>query len=257
MICGLEPANYVRQNRAVLDKAGRNIRALREDDGWSQEELGRRAGGLNKGTVNTIELGANTKIDTIAKLAKALRVPFPALFTEEASDLVRQRRTGEHSDVELDPTDVRSGYERDAIPVIAEGEATPEGLIWTTTVVRNVVIEYIAKPFDLDDKDAYGLLVIGDSMEPAFRKGHRLIASPNTPIEDGDEAYVQLVSGERLIKVVHRTETGWRLESINPKYPPRDVPADQVATIHTIVWSKRRRPGFRTLNEDTRKRMDR
>jgi transcriptional regulator with XRE-family HTH domain len=53
---------------------GAAIRALREDRGWSQKELGEKADGLNKSTVNRVELGANTEVDTLLKITRALGV---------------------------------------------------------------------------------------------------------------------------------------------------------------------------------------
>jgi len=245
------------QNPAVLfAKVGQRIRIAREKAGLSQEALAAKAGGLNKGTVNRLELGANTTMETIQRIADALGVEMLWFFDESGSDLPRHSvpvvPTGD--DAAIDETDIRKGYEPDAVPVIAEGDATPDGLLWTNTVVRHAVIEYIARPHDLEDADAYGVLVIGDSMLPTFRKGHRLIVSPNTPIEDGDEVYVQLAGGERLIKIAHRTSDGWRLESLNPKYEPREVAAADVIAIHAIVWAKRKLPGRRVVDEVTGKR---
>jgi hypothetical protein len=48
-----------------------------------------------------------------------------------------------------------------------------------------------------------------------------LIISPNTWIADGDEAYVQLLSGERLIQIVRRVPDGFLLESATPLYLAR------------------------------------
>src|SRR5579863_93503 len=196
----------VLDNPPVLrQRVGQRIRAARERLSLSQEELGVRAGGLNKETINRIELGSNTTIETLQKVAEQIGMTIAERFSEDERDLARHTGPVSTIDAELDVADIRTGYEADAIPVIAEGEATPHGLIWTNTVVRHVVIEHIARPYDVDDKDAYGLLVIGDSMEPTFRKGHRLIVSPNSPIDDGDEVYAQLASGERLIKLAFRT----------------------------------------------------
>lgn len=240
---------------ALRTRAGDRIRRVRELLDLSQEALGQKAGGVNKETVNRIEQGENTTLEKLGRVATALDLTLIDLFSEEEPDLSRHTGTGSTSDDAVpDPTDIRTGYEPDAIPVIAEGEATPDGLVWTTTVTRHVVIEYIARPHDVDDPDAYGLLVIGDSMQPTFRKGHRLVVSPNTPVEDGDEVYVQLTSGERLIKLAFKTETGWRLESLNTKYAAKEVKADDVVAIHTIVWAKRKLPGRRVVDESTGKR---
>jgi phage repressor protein C with HTH and peptisase S24 domain len=238
-------------------QVGDVLRKLRTDKGWSLEDLAEKSG-VDKMTISKFERGlANARESTVTSLALAVGLSSAAeLHAIAARDL--PRHTGSvvrtPDDAVPEGNDIHRGYEADAIPVIAEGEATPHGLLWTTTIVRHVVIEYIARPYDLNDKEAYGLLVIGDSMEPVFRKGHRLIVSPNTPIEDGDEVYAQLATGERLIKVAFRIEAGWRLESINPQYAPLEVTAANVIAIHPIVWAKRKLPGRRVLDETTGKR---
>lgn len=239
----------------VRKRAGDRLRTLRERLGLSQEALGKAAGGVDKETVNRIELGRNTTIDSIGKLANHFGVTLADLFDEEESDRLRHTGTGVRTDAVRDDADIRSGYVPDSIPVIAEGEATPHGMSWTNTIVRHVVIEYIARPHDVVDPDAYGLLVIGDSMVEKFHKGQRLIASPNEPIEDGDAVYVQLKNGERLIKLGFREENGWRLVSVNPAYAPKFVTDDEVETIHAIVWAKLKKPGRRVIDEQTGKRI--
>jgi transcriptional regulator with XRE-family HTH domain len=59
---------------------GRSIRALREERGYSQEELAERAG-LHRNYVGGIERGErNVALENIAKLAKALTVRTRDLF---------------------------------------------------------------------------------------------------------------------------------------------------------------------------------
>lgn len=59
---------------------GRALRALREERGYSQEELAERAG-LHRNYVGGIERGErNVALENISKLAKALSVPTRDLF---------------------------------------------------------------------------------------------------------------------------------------------------------------------------------
>ena len=51
---------------------GAAIRTFREAKNWSQDELGKRAGGLNKETIVRVESGGNTTVDTLLKIARAL-----------------------------------------------------------------------------------------------------------------------------------------------------------------------------------------
>jgi phage repressor protein C with HTH and peptisase S24 domain len=78
-------------------------------------------------------------------------------------------------------------------------------------------------------------------MLPVFKPGMTLIVSPNVPVNDGDEVYVQLLSGERLIKIARRVSDGWLLESTNPAYEPRFVQKSEVGAIHPVLYARRRR----------------
>ena len=64
-----------RQNEAAL-------RALREKDGWSQAALA-RASGMTQANYWRIETGAaNARVESLNKIARALRVPVAAIMHE-------------------------------------------------------------------------------------------------------------------------------------------------------------------------------
>lgn len=70
---------------------GRRVRLLREERGWSQGELARRAG-VSQGHLSNIERGVrrDTQIVTAARIAKALGVPTDDLLVgprRDANDL--------------------------------------------------------------------------------------------------------------------------------------------------------------------------
>jgi transcriptional regulator with XRE-family HTH domain len=83
--------------RALL---GKRIRSLREDRGMTLSALAQRSG-LSKGIVSTLEDGrGNPTINTVWRLADALRVPFGELTREEA-DGSRKRLETEGISVQL------------------------------------------------------------------------------------------------------------------------------------------------------------
>ena len=61
---------------------GKRVRECRKTRGYSQEQLADKAG-LHRTYIGSIERGEqNISIDNIEKIAKALRVTVPSLFTK-------------------------------------------------------------------------------------------------------------------------------------------------------------------------------
>lgn len=68
----------------IKDVLARNVRQIREERGWSQEELGELAE-VHRTYVSQVERGLrNPTIEIVARLAKALKV--------SAADLLQHRR---------------------------------------------------------------------------------------------------------------------------------------------------------------------
>ena len=68
--------------RSVKSRFGSTVRKLRDERGYSQEELAERAG-LHRNYVDGVERGErNVALENIVKLAKALSVSPRELFVE-------------------------------------------------------------------------------------------------------------------------------------------------------------------------------
>ena len=103
----------------------------------------------------------------------------------------------------------------------------PVGSGWDELVFPNV-----------GDPHAYALEVSGDSMEPAYRDGDRLIVSPTASIRRGDRVVVKSRTGEVLAKqLLRETATRIELKSINPAHPDRTFLKDDVSWMARIIWA--------------------
>ena len=68
-------------SKTIRNKFGKRIRDLRQQKGWSQEELADKAG-LHRTYIGAIERGEqNVSIDNIERLAKILGLTLERLFS--------------------------------------------------------------------------------------------------------------------------------------------------------------------------------
>ncbi|MEM7680949.1 MAG: S24 family peptidase [Planctomycetota bacterium] len=94
-------------------------------------------------------------------------------------------------------------------------------------------------PPGMDDPDAFAARVTGDSMEPVYREGDLVIFSPLADVVDGCDCFARLEPDhETTFKRVRLDEDRGviRLEPINPRYPVRELPREQVAGLFRAVW---------------------
>ena len=77
-------------------------------------------------------------------------------------------------------------------------------------------------------------------MLPAFRPNQIAIVSPALEARDGDEVYVQLASGECLVRLLHTSRNGYILKPYNPAHHARLVGKGEIEAMHVIVYSRRR-----------------
>lgn len=84
----------------------------------------------------------------------------------------------------------------------------------------------------------YALEVTGESMQPLYRDGDRLIISPTEQLRRGDRVVVRTHEGEVMAKILHRrTERQIELHSINPDHAPRIFATEEVDWIARILWA--------------------
>ena len=88
------------------------------------------------------------------------------------------------------------------------------------------------------DNGIYALEVTGDSMEPLYREGDRIVVSPSEQVRRGDRVVVKTRDGEVMAKILARQSARQiELHSLNPAYAPRTLEIAQVEWIARIIWA--------------------
>ena len=87
-------------------------------------------------------------------------------------------------------------------------------------------------------ENVYALEITGDSMEPVYRKGDRIVVAPGVSVRKGDRVVARTKDGEVLAKIVGRqTERMVELISLNPNYKPRELARSELAWMARILWA--------------------
>ncbi len=88
------------------------------------------------------------------------------------------------------------------------------------------------------DSGIYALEVTGDSMEPLYREGDRIVVSPTEQVRRGDRVVVKTRDGEVMAKILARqTARQIELHSLNPIYEPRIIDLAEVEWVARIIWA--------------------
>ena len=123
------------------------------------------------------------------------------------------------------------------IPLIGLAQAGMEGLFTEGGAPMGAGWREIAPP-EIADPHAYALAVAGDALEPVFRDGDTVIASPAAPIRRGDRVAVRLVAGDVLLRqLARRSARRMELRSLNPAERERSFDLTEIAWTHRIVWA--------------------
>lgn len=90
----------------------------------------------------------------------------------------------------------------------------------------------------LETGNVYALEISGDSMEPVYRRGDRIVVAPGVAVRRGDRVVVRTRQGEVLATVLGRqTERMVELISLNPAYDPRELVRNDLAWMARILWA--------------------
>ncbi len=84
----------------------------------------------------------------------------------------------------------------------------------------------------------YALEIHGDSMEPLYREGDRVVVSPTQQVRRGDRVVVKTRDGEVMAKILARQSAKQiELHSLNPAHGPRILEMNEIEWIARIIWA--------------------
>ena len=96
---------------------------------------------------------------------------------------------------------------------------------------------------DCKDPTAFAIIIEGESMEPKFFAGDRVVFVPNSEIRNGDVVFAKLNDGRVLFKYFHTSgPEGIRVKLVseNPNYSPIEVDRSELTFIFPALEVKRR-----------------
>lgn len=123
------------------------------------------------------------------------------------------------------------------IPLIGLAQAGAGGFFDDAGLPSGEGWDAVAFP-NTEGETVYALEVSGESMEPVYRDGDRLLVSPGVAVRRGDRVVVRTREGEVMAKVLsRRTVNLLELESLNPAHAPRSIPVEEVDWVARIIWA--------------------
>src|SRR3954464_341020 len=179
------------------------IREARERRNWSQKDLADRAG-VSQVAIVKIESGATVQSKFLPKIAQILGLDLADLDPSLRGVTLPAPERPFANDVKPD------------FPVYASAEGGPGEIIRSSEP-----IDFIPRPSHLVHvKDAYGLLVTGNSMAPEYKNGEMAIVEPRLPVV-ADEVHIFYAEkdGEARATIKHlrrATTERWLVKQHNP-----------------------------------------
>lgn len=201
----------------------RRIHDCRLAQGWSQRQTATIMGVALR-SVQSWEAGQTIPHpEKIRKIAETFNRPI-AWFYGEDSDR---------------PDGGEAAYHQ-RIPVVSWAAAGRTGNFQD---LANQMEEWLYS--DCKDPNAYALILEGDSMEPEFKAGDRVVVMPNDLPRNGDVVAARLADTEDvLFKLYHtfgKDNEMIRLTSYNLAYPPLEYHRSKFRFIHPMHSMLRRR----------------
>ena len=204
-----------------------NLKKLRKAHGWTLRELSERSG-IAISTLGNFENGCTgISVPALLKLAHLFQISLDHLLFGSGED-------------GLD-LNVRKPS---LVPVISWARA---GSARDYSDLSSQLDEVL--PSECPDENAFALILDGDSMEPEFHAGDRVVFSPNTEPRNGDYVVARFRENAdpvyslgvvfKKYKRVGKYGEKVLLQSLNPIYSDIIKPADEFLFIYPAVSQMR------------------
>lgn len=90
----------------------------------------------------------------------------------------------------------------------------------------------------IEDAHAYALEISGESMQPVYRPGDRIVIAPNDSARRGDRVVVKTLDGEVMVKELAVLRADHIvLRSFNPDFADRRLNVSEIAWMARVVWA--------------------
>ena len=196
--------------------------------------------GISSGTIGSWKNVKHlTKPENIEKIEQILDVKYDDLcMPAELVELERQKNV---SIIERFIGKVKEYNHASEWPLIGHTRGGP----WLETIEESeypgVSEDRVQAPEGVNDPNGFALEVNGDSMEPIFPDGCKILVSPNTQPAPGQYAVViantRLGNRESCFKQIFFDEKREKitLHSLNPKYPDIVIPLVDIYKVLPVV----------------------
>lgn len=219
------------------------VRRLRKGAGLSQSSLARQVG-VRPQSIQALEAGKVSNPKYIVKLAIALGVTANYMESgkeDSESKLLSVSAEAIRSTPHLVNAEMASRAQIQMIRIPVYGQVV--GGKWGEFSLDGIkMFDVMAPPTISKIKDAYAVVISGDTMYPRYNDGEIAFVDPSRTPRKGDYVVAQIRDGDGEVplafvkKFVSRTSEELVLEQLNPP-EILNFSGSRVLTVHTIVLS--------------------
>ncbi len=216
------------QKKQYLTSIGSRIRAVRLDQGMSQDELAKKSGYGSRSTINKIELGINDIPQSkIRAIAQALGVSVSQILCGDEPDTPKDDDLFAIPGILPVPPMVR----KPLIGTIACG---------TPILAEQNIDKFVAVPEDIHCD--FALRCEGDSMIGIhIMPGAAVYIREQPDVENGEVAAVIVDDETATLKKIYKTDSTITLLAENPAYPPIIITGERLQHVRilgvVVAWT--------------------